>query len=109
MKLTIELSPAQEARLFAAARREGTDLPSLAQKLLTDHLPEIETDATKTPKANSAIGVENAAAIALLDSWLAQDATDDPEEIRQAEEEFEQFKSDMNANRAATGERLVFP
>ena len=52
---------------------------------------------------------ENAASIALLKSWLAEDATDDPEEIRQAEEELREFKRNMNANRAATGERIPYP
>ncbi len=47
--------------------------------------------------------------IALLKSWLEEDATDDPEEIRQAEEELREFKRNMNANRAATGERIPYP
>lgn len=60
-------------------------------------------------KTDYSIDAENAAAIALLDSWLVQDSTDDPEELREAEEEFEELKRNMNANRFATGERLVFP
>jgi hypothetical protein len=55
------------------------------------------------------IDAENAAAIALLKAWREQDATDDPEEVRKAEEELAEFKRNMNANRAATGERLVYP
>ena len=53
--------------------------------------------------------LQRAAAIALLQSWLENERTDDPEEIRKAEEELEEFKRNMNANRAATGERLLFP
>ena len=48
-------------------------------------------------------------AIAYLDRKLKEEATDDPEEIRKAEEELAEFKRNMNANREATGERLVFP
>lgn len=49
------------------------------------------------------------AAIAYLKRKLQEDYTDDPEEIRKAEEELAEFKRNMNANREATGERLVFP
>ena len=49
------------------------------------------------------------AAIALLDSWIAEGMNADPETKRQAEEELAEFKRNMNANRAATGERLVYP
>jgi hypothetical protein len=55
------------------------------------------------------IDAENAAAIALLRSWREQDATDDPEEIRKAEKELEEFKQNINANREVTGERRVYP
>lgn len=58
--------------------------------------------------AKPVIDAENAAAIALLESWREKDATDAPEEIRRAEEELEEFKRNMNANRATTGERLVY-
>lgn len=75
-------------------------------------LIELEDNQELTPAPNEAhpgIDAENAAAIALLKSWLEQDATDDPEEIRKAEEELAGFKRNMSANRIATGERLVFP
>lgn len=47
--------------------------------------------------------------IALLESWLREDATDDPEEIRRAEQDLAQFKRDMNAARKEAGERLLYP
>jgi hypothetical protein len=75
-------------------------------------LIDLEEDAApiSTPdEAKPVIDAENAAAIALLQSWREQDATNDPEEIRQAEEELAEFKRNMNANRAATGERSVYP
>ncbi len=67
-----------------------------------------EDDITESDVV-SVIDAENAAAIALLKSWREQDAADDPEELRKAEEEYAEFKRNMNANRAATGERLVYP
>jgi hypothetical protein len=62
--------------------------------------PERDAAPLADPKA--------AASIALLKSWIAQAPTD-PEEIRQAEEELLEFQRNMNANRAATGERIPYP
>src|SRR5581483_10971129 len=47
--------------------------------------------------------------IALLKSWLEEDATDDPEEIRAAEEELREFKRNMNKPRKEAGARLLYP
>ena len=49
------------------------------------------------------------ATLELLASWKAQDATTDPEKLRAADEEVAEFKKQMNANRSATGARLIFP
>lgn len=71
MTLTINLTPAEEARLRAAAQHEGIAPAELARKLVTEHLPPAPD--------------ENAASIALLQSWLEEDTTDDPDELRQSE------------------------
>ena len=99
MTLTIDLTPAEEARLAAAVRRTGAEPADVMRKLVTEHLPPAETEGD----------ARNAASISLLQSWLAEDATDDSNEIRRAGEELAEFKRNMNANRAATGERLVYP
>jgi hypothetical protein len=52
---------------------------------------------------------ENAASIALLKAWLEEDATEDPQELRQAEAELEEFKRNMNQPRKAAGARLLYP
>jgi hypothetical protein len=54
-------------------------------------------------------GSVDTATLELLASWKAQDATTDPEKIREADEEVSEFMNAMNRNRAATGERLLFP
>ncbi len=75
-------------------------------------LIEIEMDAEITRSADEAkpvIDAENAAAIALLKSWIEEAATDNPEEIRKSEEEYDELKRNLNANRALTGEMPVFP
>ena len=70
-------------------------------------LPEEAEITTKeaTPLPNP----ENAASIALLKSWLVEDATDDPEEMRKAEEELLEFKRNMNKPRKEVGARLLYP
>ena len=45
---------------------------------------------------------ENDATIALLTTWLQEVATDDPEELRKAEEELREFKRNINAPREET-------
>ena len=49
------------------------------------------------------------ATMALLKSWLEEDATDDPEELRIAEEELLEFKRNMNLPRKEVGGRLPYP
>jgi hypothetical protein len=55
------------------------------------------------------MGSVDTATLELLASWKAEDATTDPELIRAAEDEVSEFMKAMNENRAATGERLLFP
>ena len=39
MTLTIDLTPAEQARLIAAAQQTGLEPTALAKRLVTDHLP----------------------------------------------------------------------
>ena len=47
--------------------------------------------------------------IALLAQWEREDATNDPNKLREAQNELEEFKKAMNKNRAACGERILYP
>src|SRR5690242_18313717 len=107
MTLTIDLSPQEEAWLADQASRQGMPPAEVVKRLIDTQLPAAPHDATTNPPP--VIDAKNAAAIAYLDARIKADATDDPEEIRRAEEEFEELKRNLNANRQATGERLVFP
>ena len=49
------------------------------------------------------------ASMALMKQWLEEDATDDPEEIRAAEEDLREFKRNMNLPRKEAGARLLYP
>ena len=95
MTLTINLTREEEERLHAAALKEGIDPAELVRKLVTEHLPPAHD--------------ENAASIALLQSWLAKDATDDPEKMHKAQEELETFKQALNAERERAGARRIYP
>jgi len=95
----IEFSPPEEARLQAAAEREGVPITDIIRKAVTNYLPPVdETEAQK-----------NAASIALLRSWLNQAPTD-PEAVREAEEDLREFKKNLNfARKEAGGTRLPYP
>ena len=73
-----------------------------------------QTTATEPPTvpqvgatlATSAIDAET---LELLEAWAREDATGDPDTLRRAQQELDEFKSAMNENRAASGERIVYP
>lgn len=44
----------------------------------------------------------------LVQGWLAEDATDDPAAIAEAEEDLRRFKAGMNRNRIDAGEEPVY-
>jgi hypothetical protein len=101
MTLQIELTPEEEARLTAAAQEQGVDPAECARRVLSEHLPPIDSE-DRSAKAKDRT-------IELFEQWEAEDATDDPEEIARRIQEWEELKAGLNANRAATGERLLFP
>ena len=58
------------------------------------------------PLATGAIDTET---LELLEVWAREDATNDPEKLRDAQKELDEFKKAMNENRAACGERIIYP
>ena len=94
MSITIELTPAEEARLQAAAASRGVSVTECARRLLTAHLP---------PCASGDRTLE------LFAQWAAEDATDDPAEIARRNREWEEFRANTNATRAAAGSRPLYP
>lgn len=98
MTLHIDLPSKTEAWVRAEATRRGI-LPAevvadvLNQRASTPSLQQNEREAT----------------VALLQSWIDEDWTDDPEALRKAEAELTEFKRNMNAPRKEAGERLLFP
>ncbi len=99
--IALDLTPTEEARIFQVAHQTGLDPAEYVKKLVKEHLPPAEPTAP-------AIDEKKAAAIALLESWLAEAPTD-PEEIRQAEADRNEFLQNLNRNRIESGERPLFP
>jgi hypothetical protein len=115
-KLEIELTAEEEARISRDARAEGLSLTEYARlrllEISMEPSPNIAWMSAPHPEPNGdapVVDAENAAAIAMLNRWRRENATDDPEVIRQATEEYEELKRNLNANRAAAGETPVFP
>lgn len=54
-------------------------------------------------------GAVDTETLELLEAWAREDATDDPEKLRAAQKELDEFKRAMNENRAACGERILYP
>ncbi len=107
MTLNIDFSAQETAWINAQAQQQGLSPEEIVRRLVDAHLRDMSTTAP-TQQA-PVLNAEQQAAIDLLNSYLETEATDDPEEIRKAEEELAEFKRNLNANRAATGERLLFP
>lgn len=100
--IALDLTPTEEAQIYTVARQTGLGPAEYVKKLVQEHLPTVQADAAPV------IDEENTAAIALLKSWLAAAPTD-PEEIRQAEADLDEFMQNLNRNRIESGERPLFP
>ena len=109
MTVTIDFSPQEEAWLNDQALQQGVLPAELIKKMVDERMPDVSRIPEESEKPTAVIDDRSKAAIALLQSWMEQDATDDPAEIRKAEQDLEELKRNLNANRAATGERPVFP
>jgi hypothetical protein len=97
MSLIIQLTPGEEARLEAAARREGLDPAEFARKLVAERLPPLAPDQKEDPT------------LALFAQWDREDADMTPEEIEEANRETEEFKQNINAERRRAGSRIMYP
>ena len=100
--ITLDLTPAEETQIETIARQIGLAPDEYVKQLVKEHLP------SAVPDTRPVIDDENAAAIALLDSWIAKLPTD-PEEIRKAEADRNEFYESLNRNRIESGERPLFP
>ena len=98
MTLILELTPEQEAELQAQADRKGLPLHDFALQRLVG-MPRI---------SGSGMDAENTALLRLLQEWDEEDGAMTEEEVAQEAASWEQIKSNLNAARAAGGERQLF-
>ena len=101
MTLTIELTPQEESRLRSAAKREGIPPADLAKRIVSAHLPDGSSYNGEEPTEDPTI--------ALFRKWEEEDANMTLEEIEQENRDLEELMENLNANRRAAGERLIFP
>ena len=133
MVITLDLKPEIEARVKENAERSGLPLEQYLVECIeqvpavisTDGLAEIirRSQAVEDPDvlspeelAKLIIQAEElpelgpiGSAAELFAEWRAEDATDDEEELARRDAALAELKANLNANRAATGERLLFP
>jgi hypothetical protein len=93
MTLNLRLTPEQVARLEAAAEREGLATEDFALKRLLGESP------VSRPPGSLAD---------LFAQWRKEDATDDQGELARRDADLEKLKANLNANRAAAGEKPLF-
>lgn len=94
MSINVELTPEEEARLRAAARRQGLAAEECARRMIAANLVD-EPPAYTTAE--------------LFALWAAEDATDDPEELAARQREWEELRDALNATRREAGARILFP
>jgi hypothetical protein len=97
MTVVLELTDEEERRVRARADAQGRPVVEFVRGL-------IDQAVLAPPESGS----RNSTA-ELFAAWEAEDGTDDPEELRRREAEFEEFKANMNANRALEGRPPVYP
>ena len=95
MTLMLDLAPEQEAQLEEQAQAQGKRLDEYLHSVIAQLATPVLTAKKK-------------AAIALLDAWREEDKTDDAEELERRDAELQAFKTNINANRAATGEEPIY-
>ena len=81
----------------------------VVRRIVEDRLNTAAGDQGTPDRDGSAISPRNAIAPKYFEARMKGEATTNPEEVRRANEEYEDLKRNLNSNRAATGERLLFP
>ena len=125
MELVINLKPEEELQVRKEADSSGMEINEYALLRLLGRTssvvgkPEhalrsadelaVRNREEKTEVRTTLVDPKAAASIALMQSWLKEDATDDPEELRIAAEDLLEFKRNMNIPRKETVARLHYP
>ncbi len=103
--IALDLTPTEEAEIRTIAQQIGLAPADYLKRLVKEHLPSAPA---APPLLEPDSQEKRAAAVALLESWIAALPTD-PEEIRRAEAEHHEFLQNLNRNRIESGERPLLP
>jgi len=98
MTVTLELGPDQIERLTSHPTAEPDEVEAALYRLIGG-----QQMANPTP-----LSPKQLAAIALLDSWTAEDEEASAEQRSQNDAEFERFKANVNRSRAEEGRAPAF-
>ncbi len=91
MTVELELKPELDARLRKAAQARDLTIGQYLARLVEEAVSM----------------AQNETAVALLEDWQKEDATDDPSEIEEREAEWTAFKTAVNERRSS--DRVVYP
>jgi len=105
MTLILDLPPDVEAQLAARATEQGVEPTTYALQLLRAHLPPMGNGSATAP----AVEAPEDPTLALLRQWERERDAMTPEERTEAATEWETFRNNINATRAAAGARLLYP
>ena len=125
MELVLNLKPEEELQVRKEADSSGMEINEYALVRLLGRTSNADGKSEHALRSADDLGVRNldkkpgarailvdpkaAASIALVQSWLKEDATEDPEELRIAAEDLLEFKRNMNIPRKEAGARLHYP
>ena len=125
MELVLNLKPEEELRVRKEADSSGMGVNEYALLRLLGGTSSVVGQSEHALRKLDELAVRNqdektevrtilldpkaAASIALMQSWLEEDATDDPEELRIAAQDLLEFKRNMNIPRKEAGARLHYP
>lgn len=117
MTITVELPQDINQPLEALAAARGLATTDCLVQVVRDALANgAQPNGAQVPAPFAAMGERsfqlptpeaNARTIALLEELLARGVTEDPEELRQAEAEFDELMAGINENRRIAGARLL--
>lgn len=93
--MNVALDPKTDQRLRQEAARRGVAPEDFARQL-------IETQLFVPQPGNA-----NQPALKMLEDWDREDRTEDPDEIARRQQQFEEFKSAINASHSSN--RKIYP
>lgn len=102
MTVMLNLKPKVEAEIAQKAAAEGTRIFDSLEKMIEGAIrPGSPVVYSQEQLA------KNQAALAMLEEWVREDETNDPDEIARRQVEWEEFRQGMNENH--TFSRVLFP